>query len=53
MKEDDYESLAGMILYYHGSIPVENEIIRIRNLIIKALKVSITRLELIRQFINL
>jgi CBS domain containing-hemolysin-like protein len=46
-EEDDYETLAGMILYYHGSIPVANEIIRIRNLVIKVLKVSTTRLELI------
>jgi len=38
MKEDDYETLAGMILYYHGSIPVANEIIRIRNLVIKEAK---------------
>jgi len=38
MKEDDYETLAGMILYYHGSIPVNNDVIRIRNIVIKVLK---------------
>ena len=46
-EEDDYETLAGMILYYHGSIPVNNDIIRIRNIVIKVLKSTTTRLELV------
>jgi CBS domain containing-hemolysin-like protein len=46
-EEDDYETLAGMILYYHGSIPICNETIRIRNFIFRVLKVSSTRLELV------
>jgi CBS domain containing-hemolysin-like protein len=46
-EEDDYETLAGMILYFHGSIPGSNDIIRIRNFVFKVLKVSATRLELV------
>lgn len=46
-EEDDYETLAGMILYYHGSIPRNNDIIRIKNLVFKVLKASTTRLELV------
>jgi CBS domain containing-hemolysin-like protein len=46
-EEDDYETLAGMILFVHGSIPGNNEIIRFRNLIIKIIKATPTRVELI------
>ena len=46
-EEDDYETLAGMILYFHGSIPGSNDIIRIRNFVFKVLKVTSTRLELV------
>ncbi len=46
-EEDDYETLAGMILFYHGSIPGTNDVIRIGNFIIKVLKASTTRLELV------
>jgi CBS domain containing-hemolysin-like protein len=46
-EEDDYETLAGMILFYHGSIPGNNDIIRIGNIVIKVLKASTTRLELV------
>jgi CBS domain containing-hemolysin-like protein len=46
-EEDDYETLAGMILYHHGSIPANNDIIRVRNIVIKVLKATTTRLELI------
>jgi len=46
-EEDDYETLAGLILYYHGSIPVINDVIRIKNFVIKILRVSSTRLELV------
>jgi CBS domain containing-hemolysin-like protein len=46
-EEDDYETLAGMILFYHGSIPVNNEIIRIGKLVIKVVKATTTRLELV------
>jgi CBS domain containing-hemolysin-like protein len=46
-EEDDYETLAGMILFYHGSIPKQNDIIRIRNIVIKVLKVTATRLDMV------
>jgi len=46
-EEDDYETLAGMILYYHGSIPGTNETIRIGNFLIRILKVTATRIELV------
>jgi CBS domain containing-hemolysin-like protein len=46
-EEDDYETLAGMILFYHGSIPGINDVIRIGNIVIKVLRASTTRLELV------
>ena len=46
-EQDDYETLAGMIMFYHGSIPGNNEIIRIGNIVIKVLRASTTRLELV------
>ncbi len=46
-EQDDYETLAGMILFYHGSIPSNNDVIRIGNFVIKVLKVTATRLELV------
>jgi CBS domain containing-hemolysin-like protein len=46
-EEDDYETLAGMILFYHGSIPATNDVIRIRNFVIRVLRVTATRLELV------
>jgi CBS domain containing-hemolysin-like protein len=46
-EEDDFETLAGLILYHHGSIPKPNDIIRIRNFVIKVVKVTATRLDLV------
>lgn len=46
-EEDDYETLAGMIMFYHGSIPGNNDVIRIGDIVIKVLRVSTTRLELV------
>jgi CBS domain containing-hemolysin-like protein len=46
-EEDDYETLAGMIMFYHGSIPGNNDIIRIKNIVIKVLRATTTRLELL------
>jgi len=46
-EEDDYETLAGMIMYFHGSIPGNNDVIRVRNIVFKVLKVTSTRLELV------
>lgn len=45
--EDDYETLGGMILYFNGSIPGINEIIRIRNIVCKILKGTPTKVELV------
>jgi len=46
-EKDDYETLAGMILYYHGSIPGNNDIVRIKNIICKIIKGTPTRIELV------
>jgi CBS domain containing-hemolysin-like protein len=46
-EEDDFETLAGMILFFHGSIPKPNDIIRIGTVVIKVLKVTATRLDLV------
>lgn len=46
-EKDDFETLAGMILFYYGSIPVNNDVIRIGNKVIKVLKATTTRLELV------
>jgi CBS domain containing-hemolysin-like protein len=51
-EEDDYETLAGMILYFHGSIPGQNDVIRIKNITFKVLKVTSTRLELVNMKIE-
>lgn len=45
--EDDYETLAGMILYNYGSIPKNNDVIRIRHFAIKILRATNTRLDLV------
>ncbi len=46
-ESDDYATLAGMILYYHGRIPAINDIVRIGGFVIKILRASTTRLELV------
>jgi len=46
-EEDDYETLAGMILFFHGSIPGINDVIRIKNLVFRIVKVTATRVELV------
>jgi CBS domain containing-hemolysin-like protein len=46
-EKDDYETLAGMILFYYGSMPGVNDIIRIGNMVIKVLRATTTRLELV------
>ncbi len=46
-EEDDYETLAGMIMFFHGSIPGNNDVIRIGSIVIKVLRATTTRLELI------
>ena len=46
-EKDDYETLAGMIMFYYGSIPVNNDVIRIGNILIKVLRSTTTRLEIV------
>ncbi len=46
-EEDDYETLAGLILYHHGSIPVVNETINIGKFVFRVIKVTATRIELV------
>ena len=44
---DDYETLAGLVLFHHESIPKINQVFDIGHYIIRILKVSGTRIELI------
>ncbi len=46
-EKDDYETLAGMILFYYGNIPGNNDVIRIGNNVVKVLRATSTRLELV------
>jgi CBS domain containing-hemolysin-like protein len=46
-ERDDYETLAGMIMFYYGSIPGNNDVIRIGKILIKVLRSTTTRLEIV------
>jgi CBS domain containing-hemolysin-like protein len=46
-EEDDYETLAGMIMFFHGSIPGNNDVIKIKNIVFRIIKVTSTRIELV------
>jgi CBS domain containing-hemolysin-like protein len=46
-ERDDYETLAGMIMFFYGSIPVNNDVIRIGKILIKVLRSTTTRLEIV------
>ena len=46
-EKDDFETLAGLIMFYYGSIPGNNDVIRIGNTVIKILRATTTRLELV------
>ena len=46
-ESDDYETLAGLVLIHMGDIPKINASIEIGNYIIKVVKVSETRIELL------
>ncbi len=46
-ESDDYETLAGLILFHYESIPKINDRIRIEEFVIRILDVSETRIELI------
>ena len=47
-KTDDYETLAGLILTHHESIPKLNEHISIHDFTLRILDVSETRIELVQ-----
>jgi CBS domain containing-hemolysin-like protein len=51
-ESDDYETLAGMIIHYHENIPKFNEQISIESFELKIIKVSKTRIELVKLFIR-
>jgi len=44
---DDYETLAGLIMFYYGGIPGTNDVLRIGKFVIKIIRASNTRLELV------
>ncbi|MFA8435588.1 MAG: hemolysin family protein [Marinifilaceae bacterium] len=44
-ESEDFETLAGLILFYHESIPNVNQILKIQNFRIKILEVTNTRIE--------
>jgi CBS domain containing-hemolysin-like protein len=46
--KDEYETLAGWVLYHHGSIPVQHERIIIAPYEVQVLKASQTQLQLVR-----
>jgi len=46
--EENYETLAGFILFHHESIPKINTVITIKNFRFKVLKASNTRIELVK-----
>ena len=46
-EKDDFETLAGLILFYYGSIPVKDDAIRVGNIMIKVLRATNTKLEIV------
>lgn len=51
-KEDDYETLAGFIIYHHESIPKINQKVIIDPFVFKIVKMSKTRIELVNMKIT-
>lgn len=51
-ENEEYETLAGFILYYHESIPKINSEIKINGFLLKILKASSTKIELVKLTIN-
>lgn len=47
-ENEDFETLAGFILYYHESIPKINTEIKINGFLLKILKASSTKIELVK-----
>ena len=51
-EKDDYETLAGMIMYHYGNIPDLNDEIRIQRFTFRVLRVTSTRLELVKRKVD-
>ncbi|GAB4457380.1 MAG: hemolysin family protein [Bacteroidales bacterium] len=51
-ESDEYETLAGFILFHHNSIPKPNETIKIASFTIKIIKVTNTKIELVMFKVN-
>lgn len=51
-EEDDYKTLAGLILYYHGSIPANNDVIKFKNIVIKVMRTTTTKVEIVNLHIS-
>jgi CBS domain containing-hemolysin-like protein len=51
-ESDEYETLAGFILFHHNSIPKPNETIKIDPFTIKIIKVTNTKIELVMLKVN-
>jgi len=47
-EREEYETVAGLILFHHGNIPKTNEIITIENYQFHIIKVTKTRIELVK-----
>ena len=47
-EKDEYETLAGLVLYHYENIPNINDKIELENFTIKVLDVSETRIELLQ-----
>ena len=47
-KSNDYETLAGLIINHHESIPQLNEEIKLDNFLFRILKVSKTHIDLVK-----
>lgn len=52
-ESDEYETIAGFILHYHQHFPKLNEVIRINSYTIKCLKVTSSRIELVKLTIEI
>lgn len=46
-ESDEYETLAGLLLYYHQGLPKHHELIKISSFVFKVLKLNNTRIEII------
>lgn len=51
-KSDDFETVAGLILFHHENLPNINDVIEIGSLIFKVLNASQNKIELVRLTVN-